>query len=257
MWQIMGLLSDNYFHFGPVGQHSKPPFLTTTAYTVLTGAGDAFGVVLGHTLLSLFETKILHRSFTWSNFFKIGGALACGSCLSGGAWQGLADGCVNDKLSFNTAVLVVGLCCGGVFFMGLTTGRAVFALPRETWKDFTLAIACGCGSGFFVGTDSRYPNNWMQPVVGERTGDNVLDVVKAGLSVFLGFLCAQLLFCMCVQYGSLWTDAENTTVDAKSVVASDVAAATLSEKGTKGSSSFVTCMEEEEDGRNQLLLGGR
>ena len=76
----------------------------------------------------------------------------------------------------------------------MTTGRAIVNLPRKTMKDFSLAIACGTGSGCFVGTCSRYPNNWLQPVVGERTGMAGLDIFKAGLSVLIGFIFAQLIY---------------------------------------------------------------
>ena len=206
MWQIMGLLSDNVFHIGG-GQHITPPFTTTIEFTVLTGLGDAIGVCLGHALLSTIEVKVLHRQFHgWPHFFQTAVILFSGSLLSGGAWQGLENACVDNGLNFNLALLVVALGCGTLFFVGITTGRAVMNLPRATLKDFTLSIACGCGSGVFVGTDRRYPNNWLQGMVGERTGNEALDVFKAGLSVFIGFLVCQLFMSALLPEGTMWTD---------------------------------------------------
>ena len=98
------------------------------------------------------------------------------------------------------------VCCGMLFFIGYTAGRAIFASERNTWKDFTLSVSCGCASGFFVGTDSRYPQNFLQPIVGERTGTDSFDVFKAGLSTCLGFLVSQLCLSLTVPDGLLWTD---------------------------------------------------
>jgi hypothetical protein len=213
MWQIMGLLSDEVFKFGG-GQHRVPPFFTTVSFSVLTGIGDAVGVFIGHSCLSLIDVQCLNRKFHgWSNFFQISGILSFGSILSGGSWQGLTDGCINNGLHFNLAILLVGLGCGLFFFVGITTGRAVFQLPRATFKDFTLSLACGCGSGVFVGTDRRYPENWLQGLVGERTGNSSLDVFKAGLSVFLGFLVAQIVLSLFLRQGYSWTDEDETRED--------------------------------------------
>ena len=206
MWQIMGLLSDNVFHIGG-GQHITPPFTTTIEYTVLTGLGDAIGVCIGHALLSTIEVHALHHPFHgWPHFFQTAVILFSGSLLSGAAWQGLENACVDNHLNFNLALLVVALGCGTLFFVGVTTGRAVMNVPRATLKDFTLSVACGCGSGVFVGTDRRYPNNWLQGMVGERTGNEALDVFKAGLSVFIGFFVCQLFMSALLPLGVSWTD---------------------------------------------------
>jgi len=74
-------------------------------------------------------------------------------------------------------------------------------------------LACGCGSGVFVGTDRRYPENWLQGLVGERTGNSSLDVFKAGLSVFLGFLVAQIVLSLFLRQGYSWTDEDETRED--------------------------------------------
>jgi hypothetical protein len=83
----------------------------------------------------------------------------------------------------------------------------MFQVRRDTFRDFTLAIACGCGSAFFVGTDLRYQGNWLQIIVGERTGRDALDVFKAALSTFLGFNVGMLILMMIFPLGSLWVDA--------------------------------------------------
>ena len=206
-WQSFGLFSDNILHVGG-GQHIKVPYLTTTAFTALVAVGDALGVFVGHCILTLIDTKINKQPFNSKSFVQNAAILTFGCILSGGAWQGLTNGCINDGFNFNLALVVVAFCCGTLFFVGMTTGRAIVNLPRKTMKDFTLAIACGTGSGCFVGTCSRYPNNWLQPVVGERTGMAGLDIFKAGLSVLIGFIFAQLLLCLVVPYGSMWCDEE-------------------------------------------------
>jgi hypothetical protein len=217
VWQIFGLLSDNVWKVG--GDHTRLPYHTTLWFTLFTGIGDATGVCIGHGILTLFETYVLKHPFSgWMIFFKVAFALSFGAFLSGGAWQPVADGCIDSAYNFNLALVLVGAMCGSCFFVGITTGRAVINLPRNTWKDFTLSIACGCGSGFFVGTDARYPNNWLSPAVGQRTGQHPLDVFKAGLSVFLGFLCAQCLLVLVFRRGWLWTD-EDVTENTKEVEA--------------------------------------
>lgn len=205
MWQVFGLLSDNVWKIG--GNHTTLPFSTTLFFALFTGIGDAIGVCLGHLLLTGFETFVLKLPFSgWRIFLQVAFVLSCGACLSGGTWQFITDGCIDSQYNFNLALLLVGTTCGSCFFVGITVGRAIVGLPRSTWKDFTLSIACGWGSGFFVGTDSRYPNNWLSPAVGQRTGDHQLDIFKAGLSVFIGFLCAQCVLVFVLQRGWLWTD---------------------------------------------------
>ena len=204
VWQIFGLLADNVLRVG--GQHSTPPFQTTLAFSALVGAGDALGVVIGQFVLSLVLEP--SRAFPgWRIFWQTAGALGLGSALSGAAWQGALDGCIDASLSFEASQAVVGSVCGMLFFLGVTTGRALVNLPRDTARDVTLAAACGTGAAFFVGTDLRYPDNWLQPVVGERTGVDTLDCVKAGLSVLLGFLAMQLPLILCVPNAWMWCDA--------------------------------------------------
>ena len=244
-WQIMGLLSDRVFHDG--GQHVTPPFNTTLSFTLLTGVGDALGVCLGHALLTYLEVHFLKDPFQgWSNFWKVAATLATGSLLSGGAWQGLADGCIDLAINFNLALLLVAFGCGSFFFLGMTTGRALFNLPRATCHDFTLSIACGFGSGVFVGTDRRYPNNWLQAAVGERTGDAALDIFKAGLSVFIGFVLAQTFLSLFLRPGWLWTDAE--------VV--DVPETVQGKREVDGSDSGDVDVDVEENGKDPLLIKG-
>ena len=205
-WQVMGLLADNVWKIGG-GQHKAQPYETTAAFAVLTGIGDAMGVFLGHAILTAIEAKFMSKAFCGlDRFLRIAGALSTGCILSGGAWQGLTDLCAVHHWPFTAAMLFVGACCGSFFFVGFTAGRAIFSIERATQKDFTLSLSCGLASGFFVGTDARYPNNWLQIIVGERNGHDALDIFKAGLSTFLGFSVSQIFLSAFVPKGRLWTD---------------------------------------------------
>lgn len=210
-WQAAGLASDAA---GVGGEHTAPPFQTTLAFSVYTGAGDMCGVLVGALLLECLSPGAPaiadaddHRD-RWSRFLKSTAPLLLGSFLSGSIWQGVVDGCYDAQMNFDIAMLSVAFICGLVFFMGMTTGRAVFQLPRDTLRDCTLAIACGCGSAFFIGTDMRYQGNWLQVFVGERTGKDTLDIFKAALSTFLGFNFGMFFLMLLVPEGLCWTDDE-------------------------------------------------
>lgn len=202
-WQAMALLTDA---IGLGGEHSKPPFGTTLAFSVLTGVGDCSGVLFGSILLQFCHCHKEGRGLQWPTFFKECAPLLIGSFLSGAAWQGAVDGCYDAAFGFDVTMCIVGFICGLSFFLGITTGRAVFNLPRDVCRDFTLAIACGCASGFFVGTDLRYSGNWLQILVGERTGKDALDVFKAALSSFLGFNFGMGFLILIAPDGTCWTD---------------------------------------------------
>ena len=208
-WQAMGLLADK---IGIGGRHTEPPFETTLAFSVSAGLGDAGGVFLGALMMEVCSPSSPSEG-RWPHFFKATASLVVGSFLSGTAWQGALDGCYDAGMDFDIAMMIVAAICGAVFFMGVTTGRAVFLLQRDTFRDFTLAIACGCGSGFFVGTDLRYEGNWLQIFVGERTGKDTLDVFKAALSTFLGFNVGMLFLIIGCPEGMLWAD-QNMEKDA-------------------------------------------
>ena len=210
-WQAAGLVSDAA---GVGGEHTAPPFQTTLAFSVYTGAGDMCGVFVGALLLECLSPRATliadaeDRRGRWPHFFKSTAPLLFGSFLSGSIWQGVVDGCYDAQMNFDIAMLSVALLCGLVFFMGMTTGRAILQLPRDTFRDCTLSIACGCGSAFFIGTDMRYQGNWLQVFVGERTGKDALDVFKAALSTFLGFNFGMIFLMLLVPEGLCWTDDE-------------------------------------------------
>lgn len=158
-WQAFGFLADSVF---PSGQHTHPPFATTAPFVLFTGIGDAVGVVAGHTILTVFNTsrKECVGGCCTAHSLRIAGALALGSALSGGAWQVAVDVCVDHTLSFTTAMVATGLCCGFLFWFGFTIGQEALGLSRATLQDLTLGLACVGSSAFFVGTDMRYHGNW-------------------------------------------------------------------------------------------------
>jgi hypothetical protein len=114
-----------------------------------------------------------------------------------------------SKYSFELAMLGVGTTSGVLFWTGMQGGRNLVGVAPEIRRDATLAVAVGWGGAFFVGTDSWYHGNWLQGLVGERSGkpgDAGMDILKAGLSSTLGFLFCQLVLNVLLPVGISWTD---------------------------------------------------
>lgn len=182
-----------------------------------TGVGDAFGVFVGQTALVATLRRVNPGTFGgWGSAVVSAGVVAAGSFCSGTAWQPATDMAVAQITDFTPAALAVGTICALFFFFGITAaGAGVVAASlqppspsrrRAVLQDVTLAVAVGGGAAFFVGTDSRYPGNWLMKVVGERDGAIFFDSVKAGISTALGYAVFQLVLVFVVPQGFLWTD---------------------------------------------------
>ena len=201
-WQMWGLLADYWIQ---ASNHQQAPFFTPLTYSILTGLGDSLGVMVGMLLFNAVEYYVLNKPFSWPAFFPAVGALMIGCFVSGGFWQWTVDQSIDVGGSFNSTMVTTGTVCGMLFLAFYTLGRAVCGLPRDTWNDFTLSLSCASASAFFVGTDLRFPDNWLQSIVGERDG-NAIDCLKAGISTAMGFLAMQVVLCLVLPYGWLWSD---------------------------------------------------
>jgi len=161
----------------------------------MTGLGDALGVTLGACILVQVEHFSHPSSYRdWSEHGPSMVAVSLGCLLSGGIWQAIVDLCIEFQVDFISAMLIITVACTFMFWTGLTLGKKILTLDRkgDFIIDGTLAIACGGGNGFFVGTDSRFSGNFLAVIVGERNGYFVEDSVLAGCSTCLGFLCVQV-----------------------------------------------------------------
>ena len=185
-------------------QHS-----TSLAFSFAAGVGDAAGTFVGNAILLL----CLSHSNGWpgcSHVMLSGMVVSAGSLVSGAMWQQLVDYFQASGLSFTPGMVLVGLVCGAGFYSGITIAALCVTRCRRTRldfaKDFTLAVSVGGATAAFVGTDESWHGNWLQQVVGERDGSSVvLDCLKAGASVVLGFCILQLVLIAIVPSRVLWT----------------------------------------------------
>ena len=231
MWQVAGFLGEDWN-----GQTATRPYSTTLPFMLCTGIGDSLGVVFGFALLALFENKVGGVPFDNSTFLRMSGALVMGCTLDGGTWEAIVVLCANHGttgMPFSEAMVVTGLVCGSLFWLGLTLGRLTFRLPQAMLTDISLAVACGGGSGCFVATDKRFRGNWMGKVLGERHGDRIVDCFLAGCSTLIGFLIVQIVLCAVLPYGWCWCDAAQDTFPP--------------DDGQRISTTLLSAEQEEED----------
>lgn len=188
------------------------------------GFGEALGVVLGLAILEFLASKGVTENppvpFNLESFRVAATQLACAAFSSGTVWQPALNFSQNNGLNFEFAMAFVGVVCATCFFLGMQLGRIVTnslarARSEENLKtmDATLAVSVGYATAFFVGTDSGYTANWLQPAVGERAIYNASeffeDCLRAGFSTFLGFsFCQIFLLNWTSRDGANWADIE-------------------------------------------------
>jgi len=143
-------------------------------------------------------------------------AVSIGAFCAGCAWQPMVNHCSSKMLNFNAAASLVGFVCGTFFFFGYALGKVLFLGRKKAGletlrgiaRDVSLAVGVMGAAAFFVGTDVQFPDNWLQDVVGERSGENIaLDCLKSGFSTFLGFVCVSFVLVFLLPAPYLWTTA--------------------------------------------------
>jgi hypothetical protein len=182
---------------------------TSFVFFTAAGAGDALGVVLGSFVVALTHAcGKLERGLCTPGFM-----LALGSFLSGFVWQPLVNALYHLNVTFEIGMLVTGCGCGMAFLIGLTATRALMrrATCKMLIKDATLSVSVAGATAFFVGTDTAWHGNWLQGLVGQRTGDSAMfDCLHAGLSTCIGFCACGGLLIVFVPTHLLWTSPEIT-----------------------------------------------
>lgn len=182
---------------------------TSRAFAVAAGLGDASGTFVGNALL----LAALAPWRGWpgaAHVVRSGLVVSAGSLLSGSAWQPLVTTLHGAGLGFNAGAACTGAACGAAFYVGITLAAMLNAREcrrpaSDLVKDFTLSLAVVGATAAFVGTDARWHGNWLQPLVGERHGQDYTDCLKAGFSVVVGFGALQLLLVLLVPPRFLWT----------------------------------------------------
>lgn len=177
----------------------------SVGFALVTGFGDACGVMAGHCIYKMIQGKDMGVES------QIGAWLATSAFLSGTGWQPIVNVCAGMGLGFNSAALVTTGGCAALFFTGLRLGRRIYSVgtadSSNFAKDAQLGISIGGATGAFVGTDVSFAGNWLRPVVGvEEATSDLVGMVKAGSSTALGFGAFQSVQNVSFPAGSNWTD---------------------------------------------------
>ena len=178
---------------------------TAVGYFLAAGLGDALGVLMGSLIFGLVHSRSIRDAVT------PGLVLAPASFLSGAFWQPLVNTLFRAGATFEIGSLLTGCGCGVAFFIGLGLTGSLVRTTTSTavLKDATLSIAVAGAAAFFVGTDVAWHGNWLQGLVGERTGDSpIVDCLRAGLSTLVGFCALGGLLIVFVPTRLLWTTAD-------------------------------------------------
>lgn len=187
---------------------------------LLTGAGDAVGVGIGHLAYYALKNALGYKQdMTAQAHTSVLLSTAC--MFSGTAWQPLVNFLHDSGLGFDgTALGVVG-GCSFLFFAGLRFGRLLWSpiltkVEKATYAnlkaDAGLGVAVGGATGAFVGTDVSFvvdgvDSNWLRPYVGvEDTATEIEGMVTAGVSTALGFTAVQTVQNVTVTPGKNWVD---------------------------------------------------
>merc|ERR1712070_21332 len=190
-------------------------------FALMTGAGDATGVICGHTLYYGLKST-MDDSINMGQEVQTAIMLATGAFHAGTAWQPIVN-VLHDSahLSFNQTLGGVFVGCGFMFFVGLRVARNVLslALPGIAGPDYdnlkadaALSVSIGGATGCFVGTDVSFvtngvDENWLRSVVGIEDGVSDLEgMAKAGTSTLLGFAAVQSVQNVVYPAGKNWTD---------------------------------------------------
>jgi len=192
---------------------------TDLSFALCTGAGDALGVFVGHTLYYAMKKAAVDSSIDLTQQAHTGLFLATAACFSGGIWQPVVNLLqASGDLSFSQVALGTSAVCGFSFFFGLRTFRIVYnnmglrvEKPRyhNLKADAQLSMSIGGAGGGFVGTDTAYhiDENFLKNIVGVTELDSQLaSCIKAGSATSLGFAAFQSVQNVTYKKNTNWTD---------------------------------------------------
>ena len=189
---------------------------STADFALVTGLGDAMGVVLGHVayksvqrVAAPWHVPSLRQELGVAAW--LGGAAFC----AGTAWQPIVNAV---EAPFAITAAATGIGCALAFYGGLRAGRVTMPwIPdgdaTNSWQDLGLAISIGGATGAFVSTDAAfladptYPSGVAPTILASDAVST--QCIKAGASTFVGFGTlgvAQNLLC---SPGKHWMDGNN------------------------------------------------
>lgn len=208
-WQTGSLVAANQMGYAP----------DTLNFALMTGTGDAVGVVAGHMTYYAAKKAVLgSKSINLTQELHTGLLLGSAAFCSGTAWQPIVNALQGANLPFAQVFLGTWVGCAAAFYAGLRVGRTILSGPLEYVEEPTynnsktdagLSMAIGGATGFFVGTDASYlpEQNFLIHMVG--IGPNVSDFkgcAIAGTSTAMGFLSAQSAMNLAYPAGKSWND---------------------------------------------------
>lgn len=191
----------------------------SVSFAMMTGAGDALGVFLGHCGYFALKKSITgNPKILMSRERDTGILLASAAFCSGSIWQPLVNSLQGAELCFNSVFAGTWIGCSTAFYFGLRAARTV--LPRflnyveeptyeNSKTDAALSLSIGGATGFFVGTDTAYlpQQNFLIDIVGITEGtSNLSGCVLAGSSTTLGFSASQTVLNITYPKGKCWND---------------------------------------------------
>jgi len=191
-------------------------------FFLITGCGDALGVLVGHTSFYAIKKMAVDSSIDMLAQFNTGVLLATAAFHAGTAWQPIVNALHDGlKLNFNQTVFGTFVGCGTMFYVGLRVGRTLYGgmLHGVAANDYAnlkadamLSMSIGGATACFVGTDVSFvangvEQNWLRPVVGIEDGVSDLSgCISAGTSTALGFSITQMAQNISVPKDKCWTD---------------------------------------------------
>jgi len=204
-WQYGSIVAENAFGFTA----------DSVGFALTTGAFDAVGVALGHTVFYTLAKKVYLPDLDLQEVRQTGALLGSAAFFSGTAWQPTVN-CLSS-LSFTPAALCTMGACTAAFFAGLRVFRTIYpslgmdfvarGSADNFGKDLQLSVAIGGAGAAFVGTDVSFASNWLRPLVGvEDNMSDIVGMVRAGSSTALGFAAVQMVQNVAWPTGKNWAD---------------------------------------------------
>jgi len=214
-WQGASVIADNLGH----GADSLPFFL-------MTGCGDAVGVMVGHNLFYAIKKATVDKDIDMTTQVNTSILLGTAAFHAGTAWQPIVN-TLHEQIgcSFNQTLGGTFVGCGFMFLVGLRIARVLFggrlqgvetASYANLKADVGLSVSIGGATGCFVGTDVSFVSesnglaidqNWLRSIVGiEEGASDIVGMATAGISTALGFASIQMAQNMVVPAGKCWVD---------------------------------------------------
>jgi hypothetical protein len=188
-------------------------------FALMTGLGDAIGVLVGHVLYYTVKKQVLNlddHAIDLTKETHTGIWLGSAAFCSGTVWQPIVNALQGAGCSYNEVFTGTFITCAIAFYTGLRLGRtflpfSTIARPSfaNSSTDAALSTAIGGASGFFTGTDAVYlpDQNCLRHIVGIPDGTpDIVGAVIAGTSTSLGFVTVQSGLNVAYPKGTCWND---------------------------------------------------